>query len=80
MRRVSHSGNCTWYEFAKEIIYQTRGSVKVIPVDSNYNKRLALRPTYSVMDSARYFKVTEKKICTWQEALGEYLKLEDGSN
>ena len=77
---ISNSGDCTWFELAKEIIDFSSGSVKVNPVDSNYSKRLALRPKYSVMDTSRYYDVTGIKICSWRDALKKYLQHEKRIN
>jgi dTDP-4-dehydrorhamnose reductase len=47
---VTDSGECTWYEFAKEIVRLARLSTPVEPCTSADFPRPAKRPAYSVLD------------------------------
>ncbi len=70
---ATNSGNCTWYEFAKEIVresgMQTRTVVK--PVTTAEFPRPARRPAYSVLspDSLHAYNI---HMPDWQDALRRY--------
>lgn len=63
---LSNDNSCSWYEFAKEILKDTK--VEVLPVDSSKFPQKAIRPKYSVMDISKA-KALGFEIPTWQEAL-----------
>ena len=69
---VTNSGNCTWYEFAKEIVRESGMLTKVKPVATAEFPRPARRPAYSVLshDSLHAYNV---HIPEWQDALRRYL-------
>jgi dTDP-4-dehydrorhamnose reductase len=70
---VTNSGNCTWYEFATEIVRASGMSTKVKPVTTAEFPRLARRPAYSVLspDSLHAYNV---HMPDWQDALRRYLE------
>ncbi len=70
---LTNSGQCSWFEFAQEILRKTKIKAAIDPVDSDYVKRAAKRPKFSILDKSRFEKVTGKKLCQWQEALEQYL-------
>lgn len=74
---VTNSGNCTWYEFAVEIVRMSGLSTVVKPVDSNQFPRPARRPAYSVLspDSLHAYNV---RMPEWQDALRRYLAARPG--
>lgn len=43
------SGDCTWYEFAREIVSVMGSSVRVHPISTEESKRAARRPMYVVL-------------------------------
>jgi dTDP-4-dehydrorhamnose reductase len=69
---VTNSGNCTWYEFATEIVRKSGMPAKVKPVTTAEFPRPARRPAYSVLSPASLhaynFHMPE-----WQDALRRYL-------
>ncbi len=69
---VTNSGNCTWYEFAKEILRESGLPAKVKPVTTAEFPRPARRPAYSVLspDSLRAYNV---HMPGWHDALRRYL-------
>jgi dTDP-4-dehydrorhamnose reductase len=69
---VTNSGNCTWYEFATEIVRESDLSTKVKPVTTAEFPRPARRPAYSVLstDSLHTYNVHMPE---WQDALRRYL-------
>lgn len=69
---VTNSGNCTWYEFASEILRASRMPNKIKPVTTSEFPRPARRPAYSVLsaDSLHAYNI---HMPDWQEALRRYL-------
>ena len=74
---ATNSGDCTWYEFAGEIVRGAGLATTVRPVSSQQMKRPAARPTYSVLspESLRRFGI---EMPSWRDALQRYLKERQG--
>lgn len=70
---LSNEDSCSWYEFAKEILKDTK--VEVAPVTSEEYPQKATRPQYSIMDLSKA-EALGFEIPTWQEALASFLELE----
>lgn len=71
----SNDNSCSWFEFASEILKDTKTVVK--PVTSAEYPQKAKRPQYSVMDLSKA-KATGFHILTWQEALQQMMaEIED---
>jgi dTDP-4-dehydrorhamnose reductase len=70
---VTNAGNCSWFEFAREIVRAAGLPTEVRPVSTQQMARPAPRPAYSVLSSA---SLQRWGIGTpsWQEALHRYLK------
>ena len=69
---VTNAGNCTWYEFACEILRESALSTKVNPVTTAQFPRPARRPAYSVLSGAS-LQAHEIHMPDWQNALRRYL-------
>ena len=69
---ATNSGECTWYEFATEIIRQAGLATRVLPTTSDKFVRPAARPKYSVLSPA---SLTGHGIVmrSWQQTLPVYL-------
>lgn len=69
----TNSGDCTWYDFAREILAQAGSSTQVLPTTSEKFVRPANRPRYSVLSSAslRKYGVAMRP---WQQTLSDYLR------
>jgi dTDP-4-dehydrorhamnose reductase len=69
---VTNSGNCTWYEFATEIVLASGMPTTVKPVTTAEFPRPARRPAYSVLspDSLHAYNVHMPE---WKDALRRYL-------
>ena len=69
---VTNSGNCTWCEFATEIVRASGMPAKVKPVTTAEFPRPARRPAYSVLspDSLHAYNIHMPE---WQHALRRYL-------
>ena len=71
---VSNQGDCSWHEYAVEILKDLKiTSCKIIPVASANFKRPAPRPEYTVLDNTKYQTLTGKALRPWQQALAEFL-------
>jgi len=68
------AGECTWYDFARAIAEESGArNVRVDPVTSDQFPRPATRPTYSVLSTERYERLTGVAPEPWREGLREYL-------
>jgi dTDP-4-dehydrorhamnose reductase len=70
---VTNSGECTWFEFAREIVSAAGLSTVIRPTTSDKFIRPAERPKYSVLSSKsrEAFKI---KMPHWKDALQDYLR------
>ncbi|MGB2598959.1 MAG: sugar nucleotide-binding protein, partial [Candidatus Omnitrophota bacterium] len=75
MFHVSNSGQCSWFDFAREILSDVKetAGVKVEPVTSSELARPAPRPGFSVLDNSKFQKTTEYEMRSWEDALKEYV-------
>lgn len=69
---VSNAGNCTWFEFAREIVGSAELQAEVRPVSSAQMARPAPRPAYSVL-SATSLHNYGIEMPEWKDALRRYL-------
>jgi dTDP-4-dehydrorhamnose reductase len=69
---VNNAGDCTWFEFACEIVKDAGLSCEVRPVSSQQMARPAPRPAYSVLSPASLHQYGIE-MPTWQDALQRYL-------
>ena len=69
---VTNSGDCTWYEFAKEIVKVSGFDAKINPVSTAEFPRPARRPEYSVLSPATRISYGIE-MPTWLDALRRYL-------
>ncbi len=70
---VTNAGNCSWFEFAREIVKDAELVTEVRPVSSEQMARPAPRPAYSVL-SPRSLQRYGIAMPTWQDALQRYLQ------
>ncbi len=70
---ATNTGDCTWFEFAEEIIREAGLNSAVRPVNSLGMARPAARPEYSVLSqsSLQTFGIT---MPSWHDALRRYLE------
>ena len=69
---VTNSGNCTWYDFATEILRLSGMKTAVKPVTTAEFPRPAQRPAYSVL-SPESLHAYNIQMPEWQDALRRYL-------
>jgi dTDP-4-dehydrorhamnose reductase len=70
---TTNSGECSWFEFAREIVNGSGLATEVRPVSSQQMARPAPRPAYSVL-SATSLQPYGIVVPTWQDALNRYLR------
>ena len=70
----TNRGDCSWYDFAREIIRHADLKTVVRPTTSEKFVRPAPRPKYSVLSSAGLSKYGVE-MRPWQEAVADYLSL-----
>jgi dTDP-4-dehydrorhamnose reductase len=70
---ATNSGNCTWFEFAQEIVRSAGLATTVRPVSSQQMARPAPRPAYSVLSPNR-LQVLGIEMPSWHDALRRYLE------
>jgi dTDP-4-dehydrorhamnose reductase len=70
---TTNTGDCSWYEFAREIVKGAGLASEVRPVSSQQMARPAPRPAYSVLSpkSLQKYGIAMPK---WQDALARYLR------
>jgi dTDP-4-dehydrorhamnose reductase len=70
---VTNGGNCSWFEFAREIVQMADLSAEVRPVSTQQMARPAPRPAYSVLSPGSLQRLGIE-MPAWQDALQRYLK------
>ena len=68
-------GQCTWYDFACEIMMQAGLECRVEPCTTAERNMRAERPAYSVLNTARIAAIEGITIAPWQERLCEVISL-----
>jgi len=69
---ATNRGNCSWFEFAREIVADVRLNSVVRPTTSEQFVRPARRPKYSVL-SSKSLQKQAIEMPHWQDALRRYL-------
>ncbi|MGA7291263.1 MAG: dTDP-4-dehydrorhamnose reductase [Terriglobales bacterium] len=69
---VTNSGDCTWYDFAVEIVHRSDLPAAVKAVTTAEFPRPAKRPAYSVLSPAS-LRAYNIRMPAWQDALQRYL-------
>jgi dTDP-4-dehydrorhamnose reductase len=70
---VTNAGDCSWFEFAREIVKGAGLATEMRPVTSQQMARPAPRPAYSVL-SSKSLQRYGIAMPTWQDALHRYLQ------
>jgi dTDP-4-dehydrorhamnose reductase len=68
-----NEGNVTWCGLARETVARLGAEVEVTPITSAEAGRPALRPGFSVLDTARLARLLGHGLPPWQDALARYL-------
>ena len=70
---VTNASDCTWFEFAREIVKSAGLATEVRPVSTQQMPRPARRPAYSVL-SASSLQRWGYEMPAWQDALQRYMQ------
>ncbi|HVQ59190.1 MAG TPA: dTDP-4-dehydrorhamnose reductase [Solirubrobacterales bacterium] len=70
IHHMAASGQCSWYEFAREIFEQAEVECKVLSVSTEEFGRPAARPPFSALTSQREHAI---RLPSWQDGLAGYL-------
>ena len=65
----SNEGQCSWYDFAKEIFHQKGVSIVLKPIPTSAYPTPAKRPAYSVLDKTKIKSTFGVEIKEWQTSL-----------
>ncbi|MGI8864744.1 MAG: dTDP-4-dehydrorhamnose reductase [Solirubrobacteraceae bacterium] len=68
---VAGAGDCTWFQFAQEIVARSGSAAKVKPTTTAEMARPAPRPAYSVLGTERAAEAPS--LPHWREGLAEYM-------
>ena len=71
---VTHRGVASWQGLAKELFRQAGRTTSVRAIASHEYPSPAVRPGYSVLDTAKVERVTGLQLPTWHEAVAAYLE------
>ena len=70
---VTNAGDCTWFEFAREMVAASELTSEVRPVNSQQMARPAPRPAYSVLSGTSLHRYGIE-MPDWKDALRRYLE------
>lgn len=70
----TNEGVCSWYDFATEIMQQSKLPCKILPIASKDYPTAAQRPYYSVLDKTKIKQRFALTIPHWKEGLTRCLK------
>jgi dTDP-4-dehydrorhamnose reductase len=70
---IAGAGDCTWHEFAREIVSLMGFSAQVEPITTDESRRPARRPAYSVL-SCRRLNDAGVSMPHWKEALSRFMQ------
>lgn len=70
---ATNSGQCSWFEFACEIMRLNRFDTKMIPITTAEYGARARRPRFSVLDCSKLTETLGWSLPPWRDALARYL-------
>ena len=70
---MTNAGECSWFEFANEVLRQSGLSADITPVTAQEYAAKAKRPTYSVLDNTRMRALGIEEFRPWQDALADFI-------
>lgn len=70
---ATNSGDCSWYEFSKEIFRLANCPAKAAPITAAEYGSKSRRPDYSVLDCSKLASLLGRPMPSWQEALARYI-------
>jgi dTDP-4-dehydrorhamnose reductase len=71
---ITSEGECSWFEFAKEVFRCLNKEIKIIPITSVELNSPARRPAYSVLNNRKLKDLNLNLMRPWQATIPDYLK------
>ncbi len=71
---TTSEGECSWYEFAREVMKYIDPEIKITPAKSSDYPSSAKRPAYSVLENKRLRQLGLNIMRPWQLTIPDYLK------
>lgn len=71
----SNEGQCSWYDFAKEIFVQKNSTIDLKPIPTSAYPTPAKRPAYSVLDKTKIKIIFGVSINDWKTSLSNCLQV-----
>jgi dTDP-4-dehydrorhamnose reductase len=71
---LTNEGQCTWFEFAKEIFFYMGKDVQIAPITSEDYGAPAKRPAFSVLENKKAQDIGLSPFSDWQTALKTYME------
>jgi dTDP-4-dehydrorhamnose reductase len=72
---ITANGDCTWYEFAREIFTIMRMDINLAPTIQKEYRAPAMRPAYSVLRNSHLQQLGMDDLKDWRDALRDYLAI-----
>ena len=69
----SNEGECTWFDFAKEIVDILQIDCILFPINSDDYHQIAKRPKYSVLSKKKISEDFDLTIIDWKSSLKQCL-------
>ena len=70
---ATNTGQCSWHEFACEILKQEGIQREVVPITGPLTPNATPRPRYVVFDTSKLVRLGIRCLSSWQTTLGHYL-------
>jgi dTDP-4-dehydrorhamnose reductase len=70
---IANEGECSWYDFAKEVFDLARMHVDLRPQTTAELKTRARRPAYSVLSKEKLYRLGIPRMRDWRDALASYI-------
>ena len=71
---ITSEGQCSWYEFAREVMKYIDPSVEIIPVPSSEYRLSARRPSYCVLENKKLKLLGLNQMRPWSKTIPDYFK------
>ncbi|MCJ7680797.1 MAG: dTDP-4-dehydrorhamnose reductase [Candidatus Aminicenantes bacterium] len=71
---MSNKGDCTWYEYAREVFHILGITADLSPINSGTYFARAKRPSYSVLDNGKAVTAGIQDFSYWPEALESFMR------
>jgi dTDP-4-dehydrorhamnose reductase len=71
---VTNAGQCSWFEFAREVLALAGVGARLIPIRTEQSERRARRPAFSALASIHLHAVGLAPLRSWKDALRDYLR------